>query len=651
MQWNKTYCRSRGIPATFARKGQVLYLVVPLLSITVGLPAVAGERSHGLSIFGPETLKYGPDEPFEYLNPDAPIGGRLRMPCGYFTKLTPLGLTGTAAPLTNMAFDTLGIKSWDDDEPFSVYGLVAQAFELADDKTSLTVYLRPEARFSDGAPLTADDVVFSYELIFDPNVNPAARLQYQNVDRIEKLDRHTVRFHFKHYTRDLPIWLTYLVIYPRHVYGVPGVDLANDFTEEPPVGSGPYEVESFTMGERIVYQRRDDYWARDLPWCKGFFNWKRIEYSIYHDDFSRMEAVKSGLLDYLAGLSPDVFAKLEGSYIDRGYLVKRQFPITRPSAMQGIAFNLRREKFQDRRVRQVIASLYDFEFINDNFHRGTQDRLTSYFLRQPHLRSRPGAATGEVREVLLGLAERHNRPEQGKIYVPQQAIAVGNYDPAKTPEGESIPISVRLQAAAQELDRLGWRYDPKLGVRRRGDQTLSFEIIDHDASGLYHFVETLRRVGIDARPANLSELEKRGRARNFRIDMTHGWYDGRYAPGRELARSFLSKEADTRGSSNLMGLKNPAIDEVLGVLMDTEDYEQLGVYARVFDRIMYANWYVVPKYWPRTDRGVYWNTMGRPEKYCSGLWLHYNVMWFWWEDPEKRAALDAAMAGGQPLEE
>ncbi|MBL7076390.1 MAG: hypothetical protein ISS31_02860 [Kiritimatiellae bacterium] len=620
------------------------------LGVAVGVcSAKASERAHGLSIFGPETLKYAPGEPFEYLDPNAPIAGHLKIPGGNFTKLSPFGLTGSVPGLYYKVFDTLGIKSWDDDEPFAVYGYLAESFELADDKLSMTVYLRPEARFSDGAPLTADDVVFSYNLLFDPDVNPGGRLSYKNVRTVERVDTHTVRFLFKQYTRDLPITVTYLTVYPKHIYGAPGKRLGKDFDNVLPIGSGPYEIESYTLGERIVFRRREDYWGQHLPYCKGYFNWKRIEFQVYYDQFSTMEGLKSGYIDYLAAWNPGTFRKIKGSFVDNNYIVKSTFPLTRPSAMKGLAFNLREPRFQDRRIRKIIASLYDFDFINDNYYYGSQDRLTSYFLRQPQLRARPGPAEGRVREILLGLAAKHNRPEEGTIYVPEEALEVGPYDPGLAPDGTPLPIELRIQSANRQLDRMGWIWDPGIEARRKGEVTLDFEINDSVDDGLYHFTQILGMAGIRARAAKLSPLEAQGRYKNFRFDVTHVWYDGRNAPGREMARNLLSKEADIQGSSNLMGLKNPAIDDVLNTLMSLDDYEEVGIYARVFDRIMMANWYVIPKIWPRSDFGAYWNFMGQPKVYASGLWYYYNVLWFWWEDPIKRQQLDAAMDNGTPL--
>lgn len=604
----------------------------------------AAERWPGVSVFGPEGLKYKAGERFEYLNPDAPVGGRLRMSGLTFSKLSTFGLAGTAPQwLEEYCFEALGIKSWDDDEAYSVYGLLAESFEIADDKSSLTVRLRPEARFSDGEPVTADDVVFSYELLFDPDVNPALRLHLKPVERIVAVDEHTVRVDFKYYTRDLPVYVSRLVVYPRHVYGRAGVKLGEDFREVPPVGSGPYKVKSYVIGERVLYERRDDYWGRELPYCKGYLNWKEIEEQVFFDGFSELEALKSGLIDFKCYFQPDVLNKLDIEGMRKGYLVREYFPITRPSAMKCMVFNLRRPLFQDVELRKVLISLYDFEYINRNFQYGEDFRLVSYFHTQPNLRASPGPAEGKVRALLLELAEKHNTVENK--YVPDAALERGPVELGMGPDGKRLPVDVAVYNASKRLDELGWRWDTSQGVRVKDGRKLSFEIM-LDSDDMFHYTEVCQLAGIDARISNLSGLELQSRTRNFQYDCMGGWFDGRKAPGRELARHFFSSEADVKGSVNRSGLKNPAIDEVLEVISTTEDRDTLETYCRVFDRIMCNNWYVLPRTWPTRDHAVYWAGMRRPEKYVSGLWAYYNIKWFWWFDEERQKAIDDAMAAG-----
>ncbi len=618
---------------------------VVLLTALVGFGA---ERWHGVSVFGPAGLKYKPGEPFEYLNPDAPIAGRLRVVGRSFSKLLPFGLTGSTAPdLAHHCFEALGIKSWDDDEAYSVYGLLAESFELADDQSSMTVRLRPEARFSDGQPVTADDLIFSYDLLFDPDINPALRLQLKHVARMVKEDELTVRVDFKNFTRDLPVSVARLVIYPRHVYGEPGINLGEDFREANPVGSGPYRVKRHVMGERICYERRDDYWGRDLPYCKGYMNWKEIEYQVFYDVFSQYEALKSGLIDYKCYFQPDVLHRLDGDGLRKGYLTRAYFPMTRPAAMKCLAFNLRRPKFQDVELRKVLVSLYDFDYINRNFAYGESVRLVSYFDNQPQLRAAPGPATGRVREILEQLIATHNTATD--TFVPAAALARGPYEMGTDSTGKRLPIETRVHAACRRLDELGWRWDAEHKIRMKDGQKLKLEIFT-GGTDMFHYTEVCKMAGIDAKITELSGLERQNRLRNFAFDCMGGWYDGGKAPGSGLARYFLSSEADVRGSKNVLGLKNPAVDEVLDVISRSTDRATVETYAKVFDRIMCSNWFVIPRYWPTRDHGVFWNYLRGPEKYASGLWTHYNIWWFWWFDQARYDAIKAARKQGVAVE-
>ncbi len=610
--------------------------------------ALGAERWHGVSVFGPEGLKYKPGERFEYLNPDAPIAGRLRVVGPSFSKVMPFGLTGTAAPdLEHHCFEALGIKSWDDDEAYSLYGLLAESFELADDRSALTIRLRPEARFSDGQPVTADDVIFSYELLYDPDINPALRLHLKHITRMVKEDEHTVRVEFEHFTRDLPVYVCRMVIFPKHVYGKPGVNLGEDFQEAYPVGSGPYRVKSHVMGERICYERRDDYWGQNLPYCKGYMNWKEIEYQVLFDTFSQYEALKSGLIDYKCWYQPDVLHRLDGEGLQKGYLKRAYFPITRPAAMKCLSFNLRRPMFQDIELRKVLVSLYDFDYINRNFEYGESVRLVSYFNNQPQLRAGPGPATGRVREILEALAAKHNTASD--IFVPAAALERGPYEMGTDAAGKRLPIETRVHAACRRLDELGWHWDAEQKVRMKNGRKLNMEIFI-SASDMFHYTEVCKMAGINANITELSGLERQSRVRNFAFDCVGGWYDGRKAPGRELARHFLSSEADVKGSKNALGLKNPAVDEVLNIMSSSTDRPTVETYAKVFDRIMCSNWYVIPRTWPTRDHAVFWSYIRGPEKYASGLWAQYNIWWYWWFDQERYDAIKDARHKGVAVE-
>ncbi|MDP7024652.1 MAG: ABC transporter substrate-binding protein [Kiritimatiellia bacterium] len=608
----------------------------------------SAEEYPGLSIFGPESLKYKAGENRVFINPDAPITGTMHYEGAYFTKLSPFGITGRGAPGLFNVWEPLASKSWDDDEPFALYGVLAKDFELSDDKLLLTIRMREEARFADGVPVTADDVVFSYELLFDPGVNPALKLKWQkNVVSVKKVDRLTVQIHFKESRRDTPLSvLSWWSIYPKHIYGAPGKNLETDFNDMLPIGSGPWEIESYVLGQEVTYRRRDDYWAKDIRELKGTENWKRRKFEIYYDEFSKMEALKSGQLDWLANLPPDVFAQLGGKYFDRGFIKKGVFPITRPAAMFCLPFNLRRPIWQDIELRKVIISLFDFDYINKTFKYGDHDRLISYFNNQKHLRAASGPATGKVLELLTELAKKHNDPAAGIFHVRPEAFTRGPYELGTDPHGQRYPIDERIVAAATRLDELGWAYDKKAGVRIKNGVPLNLEII-HDAPETFYFCETLSRVGIKATPAKLSPLEQQGRMKSFNFDMTAGWYDGRKAPGREMARNFLSSDADVKGSANVMGLKNPAVDELFETLATSASKETVSIYAKALDRVLSSGWYVVPLTWPRSSSAVYWDYLKQPEVYCSGLWVQYNIMAHWWIDQARYDEIKRAIKEGK----
>ncbi len=231
-----------------------------------------------------------------------------------------------------------------------------------------------------------------------------------------------------------------------------------------------------------------------------------------------------------------------------------------------------------------------------------------------------------------------------------EAITKGPREMGTFPDGTRIPIEERVHAANIYLDQLGWKWDPKAGTRRKGDLLLNLEIIDK-YEGIYRFTEALKMAGIKASQAKLGRVEARIRMKTFDFKMRHRWMDARNAPGREFAKHFLSSEADISGSHNVMGVKNPAVDELLEKVMKAETKDEVSLYSKALDRILCAQCYVVPKYWPTCDFGCYWNRFGRPEEYASGLWLYYNILWFWWYDADLDDNLKKAMQYGIALED
>lgn len=607
-------------------------------------------RSHGLALYGLGDLKYAEGQPFDFVNVDAPRNGTLNIyNVGAFTKLNPFSLKGVAAPWIGLCFQSLADGSLDPDEPFSMYGALAQAMEIAEDQSSIDFWLHPAARFSDGRPVTADDVVFSFNIIQHPDFSPFRRMQLKDVESAEKRDDRTVRFRFRDYNRELPLILAGLTILPKHIYGVEGKQFGTDFDEALPVGSGPYIIEDFDKGSYVTYRRNPDWWGRDLPRNRGMFNFERIKIHIFLDDLPARQALKSGTVDAAAIFSSkDWQHEFNGPYFDRGYIRKQEFVTNRVEGMQCFIFNQRRPKFRDIRVRKAIACVFDFEHQNRNLFYNQYTRMTNYWDNHPEMMSR-GPAEGPVRDILIDLFKRHNRPDA--VAVPKDAILRGPYVVGSTPSGAMVPIEERVIATRHYLDAIGWVYDPAVDARRKGDQILTVEFLLH-GPGFQRicnpFIERLREVGIPARIQITQSAEFAKRVKNFDFDIVTSNRGGQESPGNEQRYYFHSSSADTPGSGNLMGLRNPAVDEAVDGIIAADSREQLVIWTQILDRVLCANHYAIPQWYIPTDRGVYWPRIAGPKHYSGKTWFIPNVLYFWWFDSRKAQRLEEAMNADLP---
>ena len=635
-----------------ARIWLILFAAVLVLGVPVGAHAgmvpAAAPPAHGLSLYGPQDLKYAPGETYAYANPDAPKGGLLRLGTeGEFTKLNPFSLKGAPLPgLAMLVFDTLADGSYDEREPFAQYGLVAERFQIAPDRLSATYFLNQKAKFSDGVPLTADDVVFSFNIMQDPEFSPMLRNYYSEVSQAEKLDAHTVRFHFRRYNQELPLILGQLAILPKHVYGVEGKVFGKDF-DAIAVGSGPYTVEEFKFGDYIVFKRNPDYWGKDLPVNRGRYNFDRIRFKAYLSPITMREALKGNEIDLdQIGSAKDWVTEFNGPYFQKGYLVKRTFPSTRVSRLQAFAFNLRRPVFQDVAVRRAVAAMMDFPSMNRNLFYDMYLRQRCIYDNSPELMSR-GPAAGEVRDLLLALAQKHNR-SGGETFVPEEAITRGPYTIGQGPDGAELPLKDKIHLTNLFLDRLGWKFDPQAGARRRGDTVLRFEIL-LDSPGWQRLVnpliENLREIGIKCSYRLVQPAEMVKKMNDFDFDFTLAVFGGSDSPGNELIDEWGAAAADTPGSNNVCGVRNPAVDEMIGRILAAKSRHELVVNVQALDRILCAGSYFIPTWYLNYDRIVCWNQFGCPAKPSTKapLFLYYVLQW-WWFDETKAARLQAARA-------
>ena len=481
-----------------------------ILALTLAQPAWATPQ-HGLSLYGTQDLKYRADQSYDYANPNAPKGGNLVLSdFGAFTKLNPASLKGVTAPgMGQLVFQTPMDSSGDDGEPFSQYGNLVEKIELAEDRLSMTYHIYKQAQFSDGHPLTADDFVFSFNLVKDPEYHPIYKEYFKDIKSIEKIDAHTVRYHFAVYNQELPLITGQMLIFPQHVYGAKGKSFGADF-DAIAVASGPYTVEKYEYGKYITLKRNPNWWGKDIPINRGRYNFDRVTYKIYLDPVAQREAFKGGEFDMqLISSSRDWALDYKGDFVKKGYYIRGEFPHTRVAGMQGFAMNMLNYFFQSRKVRAAISMAFDFEWSNKNLFYGQYTRNECYFDNNPEMKAQ-GTPQGEVKTLLVKLREKY------KKNVPKTAIS----KPMGAP-GQGQSATKNTQVANALLDSAGWKIGAD-GIRTKGNQRLQFELLL--ASPQFQriaepYKNNLKKIGValDIKVVQVAEYEER--LRNFKFGM------------------------------------------------------------------------------------------------------------------------------------
>tara|TARA_Y100001936_G_scaffold66081_1_gene65005 strand:+ start:2704 stop:4569 length:1866 start_codon:yes stop_codon:yes gene_type:complete len=602
---------------------------------------VMADPNHGLSLYGPQGLKYKSGEPYIYANPKAPKGGNLTLAdFGAFTKLNPASLKGVTAPgISQLVFQNAMDSSADDDEPFSQYGNLVEKAEVSGDHLSLTYHLYKQARFSDGHPLTADDFVFSFNLIKDPQYHPIYKEYFKDIKSIEKIDAHTVRYHFAIHNQELPLITGQMIIFPKHIYDAKGKSFGADF-DDMAVGSGPYTIEKYEYGKYISYKRNPNWWGKDIAINKGRYNFDRVTYKIYLDPVAQREAFKGGEFDMqLVNSSRDWALDYKGDFVIKGYYLRQEFPHTRIAGMQGFAMNTRNKIFKSRKVRAALAMVFDFEWSNKNLFYGQYTRNDCYFDNNPEMKAQ-GVPKGEVKNILELLRKKH------KKFVPKTALT----KPVGAP-GQGLPADRNLKVANSLLDSAGWKIGSD-GIRSKGKDRMEFELL-LAGPGFQRIAEpyknNLKKVGVklDIKVVQIAEYEER--LRNFKFGMIVAGYPQSRSPGNEQRYMWSSDAADTPGTRNYMGIKNTAIDELIEKIVSAKTRKELVVNIQALDRILTHQYYLVPHWYIAYDRAVYWNKFGRPKINASQSAVNNNVLEWWWWDKEKANNLKKARAAGVSL--
>jgi microcin C transport system substrate-binding protein len=590
--------------------------------LSLGVTAVAyAMTTPGMSLFG--DLKYPADfKHFDYVNPDAPKGGTMRLSAiGTYDTLNPYVIKGVPAVGIGQIFDTLTVSA--EDEPGSEYGLVAEKIELAPDKLSVLYTIRKEARFHDGTPMMPEDVIWTFEILRTKG-HPSFRSYYGDVTKVEKEGERGVRFSFKSSeNRELPQILGQMPVLSKAYWS--GRDFEKT-TLDPPLGSGPYKIESLDPGRSITYRRVADYWAADLPVNKGRFNVDSIRYDYYRDATIALEAFKAGQYDArLENSSKDWATGYDSPALREGLIKKEEIPNQLPSGMQGFAYNLRRPLFQDPRVREALAYGFDFEWSNKNLFYDAYTRTRSYFDNSEL------AASGVPQRDELKILEKF----RGQI---PERVFTTEYDPPKYDGSGNIRDGLR--AALKLLKEAGWTFKGEKLVNDETGQPFEFEILLDNPQFeriVLPFTKNLERMGIIARLRTVDPAQYEKRMDTFDYDMAVVTFPESLSPGNEQREYWGSAAADDEGSRNLLGIKNKVIDELIEELVRAPDRPSLIAYTRALDRVLQYGYYLIPNYHIAKFRVALWDKFRRPAispKYAVGMET-------WWIDPAAEQSVEA----------
>jgi len=600
-----------------------------LAMLAVTLQVQAGEniiKSYGISTFG--DLKYGPDfQHFDYVNPEAPKGGKFSTwGFGTFDSLTPYILKGQAAQLSTLPFESL--MTGDADEPDALYGLVAKTIEYPESRQWAIFDMRPEAKFSDGSPITADDVVFSFNILLEKGL-PTFKVSLSDFEKVEALGPHRVKFTFKQgsNTRELPMQAAGLPIFSKAYYATR--DFAKS-TLEPPLGSGPYVLDKVIPGKTVVYKRRNDYWGKNLPVNIGRNNFDRISIEYYADYTAAFEGFKGGVYNF----REEYLSKLWGTAYDfpslkKGWVTKTQVPDGNPSGTQGFWFNLRRDKFKDARVREALGMVFNFEWSNQALFYGIYKRTDSFW-ENSYLQ-----ASGMPSKAELALLEPLRADLPPSVFT----------EPAFTPV-VSKPTKLDrslIRKAGNLLDQAGWTIQNGVRTNAKGG-TLTIEFLNDSPAFeriMNPYIENLKRLGIKATLHNIDNAQQTEREKTFDFDIVVRRYTMSLTPGLELRGMFSSATANTPGSNNIAGLANPAIDALINKIEQAGSRDELNVAVKALDRALRSLHIWVPQWHNAYHNIAYLDVFGRPEKLPP---FAMGEIDFWWYDKDKAARLKAAGA-------
>lgn len=599
--------------------GAALWVAAPTILRAQGSPKI--NVSHGMAMHG--LPKYGADSGApDYVNPNAPKGGNAKFGTqGSFDSLHPFIIKGVPATGLSMQWETLCWHARD--EAFTVYGMVAETIEWPEDRSWVAFNLRPQAQWHDGTPITVEDVVWTFDTLKSKG-SPMYASYYADVLKAEKTGERKVLFTFKPgiVNRELPLIVSSLPILPSKWWA------GRDFEKvslEAALGSGPYKVDSFDIGRSITYRRVPDWWGKDLWMNRGRYNFDTMRYEYYRDNGIVFEAFKAGDTDIRRENSGRnwMIGYKDLPAVKEGRIQLAELKHENPTPMQGFIFNLRREMFRDRRVRQAIGLGYDFEWQNKNLSYGFYERTRSFF-GNCELEAKGLPSPAEL-EIL--------NPLRGKI---PDEVFTEEFNPPKTDGSGNNREQARKAIAL--LKEAGWEIKDGKMTDKTGKK-LAFEIILHDAAFermALPVKQNLERFGIDMNIRTVDTSQYRRRTDSYDFDMIIDLWGQALSPGNEQREYWGSKAADIPGGKNTIGIKDPAIDQLIELIVAAPDRETLVTRTRCLDRVLSWHQFIVPQFYSGKELVAAWNRFSRPEKHAKYAPLSLDT---WWVDEAKDRAL------------
>ncbi len=595
--------------------------VLAALMLIAGSAAQAEPR-HGLSVFG--ELKYSDGfRNFDYVNADAPKGGRMALigptPVDTFDSFNGYILKGDPVQGYELLFDSLMARAMD--EPDAIYGLVAKTADVAADRMSVTFALRAEARFADGSALTGEDVCDSFRLLSTLG-HENIKLTIKDVEACDVVGLHAVRYRFKgENARDLPLTVAQLPVFSKAYYSK--ADFAKTILE-PPLGSGPYGVKNFSAGQYVTYGRRLDYWAKDLPVNRGRYNFDELRFDYFRERTAGLEALKSGAIDLREEFtSRDWATAYDFPAMKDGRVKLAVLPDETPSGAQGFFFNLRREKFQDIRVRRALNLAFDFEWSNANLFYGLYKRTASFFEMSPL------KAEGLPSPEELALLE----PMRGRLR--PEVFGMPEVPPVSDGSGQDRKL---LRQASDLLDAAGWKADGTLR-KNAGGKSLDVEFLIESPVFeriLAPYVKNLQLLGVNATIRTVDEAQYQSRREAFDYDVISSRFASSVTPGTDLRVFFGTASAKAAGSFNMSGVASPEIDALIEKVVSAQTRASLDIAGRALDRVLRAELFWVPNWHKGSFWVAHWDRFGQPAqkpKYDRG------IVDTWWYDPDKAARI------------